>query len=180
MVCALLIAVASLAVDHGLQGALASVATAFGLSSCSSWAPEHRLNSCGARASLLCGTWGPPVAGIKPVSPILAKVASSPLSPQGSPLLGNFNHKFNCVHTPKQYVFINLLKVSKLLVLVPKFYHLSFSYLNFAFWYFPQKQFIWTVFPKHLHIRNCFAIVFILEIILIENKIMGSEHCFLG
>ena len=87
---------------------------------------------------------------------------------------------FNYVHTPKQYVFINLLKVSKLLVLAPKFYQLSCNYLNFAFWYFAPKLFIWTVFPKHLHIQNCFAIAFILEIISIENKIMGFEHGFRG
>ena len=45
----LLIAVASL-VEHGLWFAQASVAVAHGLSSCGSWALEHRLNICGARA----------------------------------------------------------------------------------------------------------------------------------
>ena len=45
----LLIAAASLAAEHGLQGAWASAAAACGLSTCDSWAPEHRLNSCGAQ-----------------------------------------------------------------------------------------------------------------------------------
>ena len=39
----LLIVVASL-VEHGLWGTLASVVVAHGLSSCSSWALEHRLD----------------------------------------------------------------------------------------------------------------------------------------
>ena len=44
----LLIAVASLVGEHSLQGALASEVAAHGLSSCSSQALEHRLNSCWA------------------------------------------------------------------------------------------------------------------------------------
>ena len=46
----LLIAVTSLVVDGGLQGALALVVEACGLSDCSSWALEHRLSNCGTRA----------------------------------------------------------------------------------------------------------------------------------
>ena len=45
-----LIAVASLVAEHRLQGMWASVAVAGGLSSCSSQALEHRLNSCSAQA----------------------------------------------------------------------------------------------------------------------------------
>ena len=48
-VCRLLITVASL-VEHGLQDMWASVVSACGLSSCGSWALEHRLNSCDAQA----------------------------------------------------------------------------------------------------------------------------------
>ena len=43
-----------------------------GFSSCGSWALEHRLNSCGARAYLLRGMWDFPGPGIKLVSPALA------------------------------------------------------------------------------------------------------------
>ena len=43
-----------------------------GLSSCGSWALEHRLSSCGAQAELLCRTWDLPGPGIEPVSPVLA------------------------------------------------------------------------------------------------------------
>ena len=46
----LLIAVASLVQEHWIQSVWASVAEAHGLSSCSSQALEHRLNSCDARA----------------------------------------------------------------------------------------------------------------------------------
>ena len=41
-------------------------------SSCSSWALEHRLNSCGTWASLLCSMWDLPRSGIKPMSPVWA------------------------------------------------------------------------------------------------------------
>ena len=46
----LLIVVASLVSERRLSGAQASVVAALGLSGCGSWALEHRLNSCGARA----------------------------------------------------------------------------------------------------------------------------------
>ena len=36
------------------------------------WAPEHRLSSCGAQASLLHSIWTLPGPGIEPVSPALA------------------------------------------------------------------------------------------------------------
>ena len=42
------------------------------LSSCSSWAPEHRLSRCGARAWMLRGMWDLPGSGVEPVSPTLA------------------------------------------------------------------------------------------------------------
>ena len=58
-VCGLLIAVASV-VQHGLQGAWTSVVGAHGLGSCSSWAPEYRLHSCGAQTSLLGSMWDLP------------------------------------------------------------------------------------------------------------------------
>ena len=45
--CWLLIAVASLLAEHGLQGTWTSAA-ARGLSSCGFQAPDHRLNSCGS------------------------------------------------------------------------------------------------------------------------------------
>ena len=44
----LLIAVASLAVEHGLKGTQATVIVACGLSSCGFWALEHGLSCCGA------------------------------------------------------------------------------------------------------------------------------------
>ena len=50
----------------------ASVVVARGLSSCVSWALEHRLSSCGARAQLLRGMWDLPGSGLEPVFPGLA------------------------------------------------------------------------------------------------------------
>ena len=73
------VAQATLAVVRGLLrlqsrllGAQASVALPIGLSSCDSWALEHRLNSGSAWASLLHNTWDLPGSGIKPMSPALA------------------------------------------------------------------------------------------------------------
>ena len=43
-----------------------------GFSSCDSWALEHRLSSCGARALLLRSMWDLPGPGLQPVSPALA------------------------------------------------------------------------------------------------------------
>ena len=60
----LLIAVASLAVEHELQ--------VHGLSSCGSWTLERRLSSCGTWAQLLRSMWDPPGPGLEPVSPALA------------------------------------------------------------------------------------------------------------
>ena len=51
----LLIVVASLVVEHRLQGLWASVVAACGLS------------SCGARALLPCGMWDLPRPGMKPI-----------------------------------------------------------------------------------------------------------------
>ena len=53
----LLIVVASLVAEHGLENARVSVVAVCGLSSCRSWSLEHRLSSCGAWAyfSTVCG-----------------------------------------------------------------------------------------------------------------------------
>ena len=57
-----------------------------GLSTCGSQAPEHRLSSCGAWASLLCGMLDIPGSGIEPVSPALADRFFIS-EPPGKPLL---------------------------------------------------------------------------------------------
>ena len=69
----LLIAVASLVAEHGLQGARASVVVALGLSSCGSW------------AQLLCGMWDLPGPGLEPVSRALAGGFLT-TAPPGKPL----------------------------------------------------------------------------------------------
>ena len=71
-VCRLLIVVASLLEEHGLQSMQASVVVARGLSSCGSWALERRLSSCGSRVQLLHGMWDLPGPGLEPLSPALA------------------------------------------------------------------------------------------------------------
>ena len=83
----LLLACCSLVVEHGLSGMEASVVVACGLRSCNSWAPEHRLNSCGQWAWLLLGMWALPELN----SCLLhSQVDSLPLSHQRSP-----GHSFN-------------------------------------------------------------------------------------
>ena len=59
--------------------------TRAGFSSCGSRALEHRLSSCGARASLLRGMWDLPGPGLKPVSPALAGRFLSTVPPGKSP-----------------------------------------------------------------------------------------------
>ena len=56
-----------------------------GLSSCGSWALEHRLSSCGAQADLLCGMWDLPRPGIKPMPPAVASRFFT-TEPPGMPL----------------------------------------------------------------------------------------------
>ena len=70
--CRILIALASLIVGHRLQGVQTGIAADHGLSSCGYRALEHKLNSDGAPALLLCGMWDLPRSGIEPVSPELA------------------------------------------------------------------------------------------------------------
>ena len=50
VVLGLLIVVASLVAEHRLWGSWALVVVVYRLSSCSSWAREHRLSSCGTQA----------------------------------------------------------------------------------------------------------------------------------
>ena len=69
---------------HGLSAAWASVVVAHGLSSCSFWVLEHRLNSCGTWAWWLHSLWDLPWPGLKPVSLALAGGFLT-LSHQGSP-----------------------------------------------------------------------------------------------
>ena len=54
------------------------------LSSCSSWALEHRIDSWGPQAELLQGMWGLPRSGIEPTSPALAGRLFTP-KPRGKP-----------------------------------------------------------------------------------------------
>ena len=65
-------------------GARASVVVVHWLSSCGSWAVEHRLGSCDARAQLLHGMWDPPGPGLEPMSPALAGGLST-TAPPGKP-----------------------------------------------------------------------------------------------
>ena len=67
-----------------------------GFSSCSSWALEQRLNSCGPQAQLLRSMWNPPGPGIKPVSPALAGRFISP-EPLGKAGRGILYHCATCL-----------------------------------------------------------------------------------
>jgi hypothetical protein len=65
----LLLAGASLIVEHRLWGVWASVLEASGLSSRGSQTLEHSLNSCGTWAQLLGSTQDLPGPGVEPRSP---------------------------------------------------------------------------------------------------------------
>ena len=69
--CGLLIVVASLVEEHGLQ-AHGLQQCGMQAQQCGSWALECRLSSCGAWAQLLRGMWDLPRPGLEPVSPALA------------------------------------------------------------------------------------------------------------
>ena len=64
-------------------GTQASFIAMHGLSSWGSWALEHRLSSCDAQASLLCGMWNFDI-WIEPMSPALAGGFSN-AGPPGKP-----------------------------------------------------------------------------------------------
>ena len=71
-------------VKHGISGFQASAVAPCGLNSCGSQAVEERLNSCGARASLLRGMWNLLRSEIKSMSLALAGGFFTTESP-GSP-----------------------------------------------------------------------------------------------
>ena len=83
--CRLLIVLAFLVAKHRVQVTWASGVIARGLSSCSSRAVDHKLNSCGTRAQLLHGMWDLPGPEIEPMFPELA-VGFFISEPPGKPL----------------------------------------------------------------------------------------------
>ena len=72
-----------LVVARRLSRAWASVAAAPGLGSCGSRAPEHRLGSWGAQASVLHGTWGLAVPGVEPTPALAGRFFT--IEPPGKP-----------------------------------------------------------------------------------------------
>ena len=93
----------------------ASVVSVHGLSNCSSWALEHRLNSCGTQVQLLCGMWDLPGSGIKLVSPALA--SSLPLSYHGSSYTLHFKSIFHC-----QIIFVNSIRSAFIFIFKNRLY----------------------------------------------------------
>ena len=81
VVSGLLISVASLVAEHGLS--------VLQLCSCSSWALEHRLNSCSTLGSVALQHVAAPRSGIEPVSPALAGKFFT-TEPPGKPPNSNF------------------------------------------------------------------------------------------
>ena len=86
MVCGLLIEVASLVAEHGLQSTRTSVVVALGFSSHGSRALEHRLRGCSTWAELLLEMWDLPRSGAETVSSALADVLFT-AEPPGKPLI---------------------------------------------------------------------------------------------
>ena len=84
VVCRLLIQVASLVAEAQAPGH-----TGF---SCGSQGQDCRLNCCGPRAELLCGTWDLPRSGTEPVSPALTGRFFT-TEPPGKPWRACFRNK---------------------------------------------------------------------------------------
>ena len=80
-------------------GAQASVVVARGLSSCGSWASEHRLSSCGTQAQLLCSTWDLSRPGLEPMSPALADGLPTTVPPGKS-------HNLNSLCCPLYFLLL--------------------------------------------------------------------------
>ena len=100
-VCGLLLAVASLVVEHRLQ--------------------VHGLSSCGSRAQLLHGMWDLPGPGIKPVSPALTGgfLTITPAGKSLSQHLETFLHSYqqcmrvpNSLHPPLNLIIVYLFGYS--------------------------------------------------------------------
>ena len=75
----------SLVVVHRLLIAVASLVTEHGLQACKWVAAAWRLSSCGVWASLLCSMWNLPGPGFEPVSPALTGGFLSTALPGKSP-----------------------------------------------------------------------------------------------
>ena len=128
VVCGLLIVVASLVVEHGLQVCrlqqlwhTGSVVVAHRLSSCGSWALEHRLSSCGAQAQLLGGMWDLPGPGLEPVSPAMAGGFSTTTPPGKPQLILNVYLVFNSVILQPQYKLIFLVSYLSCYLNMPQY-----------------------------------------------------------
>ena len=100
---------------------------ACGLSSCSSWAIEHELNSGDAQAYLLCAMWDLPGSGIKPLSPALAGRFFT-TGPPGKPSNRIFSFNLNFFFQWSQVLQITLLALDSLKVL-PVGGYVPFGYL---------------------------------------------------
>ena len=105
----LLIVVASLIAEHGLQERRLQQLWCTGFSSCGSWALERRLSSCGARAQLLRGMWDLPTPGLEPVSPALAGGILTTAPPGKSSLytLNSIFHGANVLSFNKVLFFLS-------------------------------------------------------------------------
>lgn len=66
-----------------------------GLGSCGSQALEHRLNTWGAQAQLLCGMWDLPGSGIKLASPALTGGFFTPELPGKLQICNNLRNEIN-------------------------------------------------------------------------------------
>ena len=100
-VCGFLFVVASLVAEHGLWGLWGSVVGVHSLSTCSSLALEHRLNSCGAWVSC-SAAWGIfPDQGLNPCL-LHWQADFLPLSLPGSPML-EFLNLFLLIYLVKPY-----------------------------------------------------------------------------
>ena len=132
-----------------------------GLSSCSSQALEHRLSSCGPRASLLLGMWDPPWPGIEPVSPALAGkffTTELPGKPDHVTLLLKFSN-IKEIKTNKWKDFphswiisLNIIRIAILSKLIYRFSAISLKIKVAAFFFFCRY---WQADPKiHMEMQK--------------------------
>ena len=144
-------------------GAQGSVVVACRLSSCSSWALERRLSSCGARAQLLHGMWDLSGPGLEPVSPVLAGGFLT-TAPPGEP-----------------YVFLPYLTVTTLYLIFLKYIKQQGAHglLNYLFSNFEGLAFLYILKFYEISKTFCLYELYILKVSILEIKTEFKNICSL-
>ena len=125
-------------------GARASVVVARGLSSCGSWALEHRFSSCGTRVQLLRGMRDLPGPGREPVPPALAGGLPT-TAPPGKPYIMVFHCGLN-LYIPDDLMILTIFGIMSVQIFCPfKKNWIVFLLLSFESSYYFSVQVLYQI-----------------------------------